>query len=130
MRQTEGPSTESGAATGRDGEEQVIRYLRRIGYRIIDRNFRCSYGEIDIVAREGATLVFVEVRTRSSAAWGSALETVGSIKQARLSRAAAVYLAKHDHLTFDDCRFDVVGITEGEIVHAESAFLPLSAFSA
>ena len=95
--------------------------LRRAGLDIVERNFRCSLGEIDVIARDGEILVFVEIRTRGRADRGSALETVSVAKQRRIARVAAHYLAvrKPDARRM---RFDVVGITAGDIVHIRDAF--------
>jgi putative endonuclease len=79
-------------ATGARGEVLAADYLRRAGYTIIDMNWRCRRGELDIIARDGATLVFVEVRTRSSARLGSPEESVTPAKQRRLAELAATYL--------------------------------------
>ena len=112
---------ESKADRGAEGEALAARHLERRGYRILERNFRCRAGEIDIVARDGDTLVFVEVRTRSSDRHGSALETVGAAKQAQIVKVARVYLQAR-RPTFDDCRFDVVGITCGRVELVTDAF--------
>jgi len=90
---------------GTDAEDLAARYLERHGVMIVERNFRCRTGEIDLVARDGATLVFVEVRMRSSEAFGGARSSVDGRKQRRILRAARYYLAR-----FPDqpCRCDVV----------------------
>jgi putative endonuclease len=106
---------------GGRGEATAARFLKRAGYRIVERNFRCKAGELDIVARDGETLVFVEVRTRATADYGSALETVGAAKQAQIAKIARIYLHMRKP-TFDECRFDVVGITAGELEHVKGAF--------
>lgn len=97
------------ADTGRLGELEAARFLERNGYRILERNFRCRSGEIDIIARQGDTLVFVEVKTRAGEAFGSPEESVGGGKQRRMALAASYYLEKtgcHD----TDARFDVVAV--------------------
>jgi putative endonuclease len=78
-------------------------------------------GEIDVVARDGRSLVFVEVRTRADARHGNALETVTGPKQRRIARVANYYLMVR-RPTFDACRFDVIGITGGTIQHIKDAF--------
>ena len=78
--------------TGARGETIAVDYLRREGYGIVDTNWRCRRGEIDIIARDGATLVFVEVRARSSARLGSPEESVTPAKQRRLAELAQTYL--------------------------------------
>ena len=114
-------ASSSTTSRGIAGEERAVRELRRRGYRIVERNYRCKVGEIDIVARDRETLVFVEVRTRSSSASGSALETVTPAKQRRIARVASHYLAARRPV-FDECRFDVVGITGDELVLVADAF--------
>ncbi len=95
---------------GKAGEEIAARHLEAIGYEILERNVRFRVGEIDIVARDHETLVFIEVRARRTQRWGSALESVGPAKQRKLIQLARYYLASRkvrDHT----CRFDVVGVT-------------------
>jgi putative endonuclease len=111
----------SKVSVGRDGERRAAAYLEARGYRVIETNFRCRAGEIDIVARHGPDLVFVEVRTRADGRRGSALETVGARKQARVARVAEAYLAMRAPV-FSSCRFDVLGITGDEIVLVVDAF--------
>lgn len=96
---------------GETGEALAAAWLIRHGLRSLARNFRCRLGEIDLVMRDGDTLVFVEVRCRRDCGYGSALESVTAGKQARLIRAAAVYLQQHGDTL--PCRFDVVGIAPG-----------------
>lgn len=79
-------------ATGARGEALAAEYLRRVGYTILGANWRCRSGEIDIIARDGPALVFVEVRTRTSAELGSAEESVTAVKQRRLAQLAQTYL--------------------------------------
>jgi putative endonuclease len=96
-------------AKGRIGEDDAVRWLQGQGYRIVARNVTNHGGELDLVAREGETLCFVEIKARESAAFGPAIEAVDFRKQRRISRAAALYLAHH--VTGDiPCRFDVLGL--------------------
>jgi putative endonuclease len=97
---------------GARGEELAGKYLRRAGYRLLARNFRCRFGEIDLVAEEGDNLVFVEVKTRSSVDFGHPLEAVDLRKQGQLIRAAHVYL-REQAAEERFCRFDVVAVTFG-----------------
>lgn len=106
---------------GNRGEDRAAAALSALGYRIVERNFRCRAGELDIVARDGDILVFVEVRTRADATTGSAAATVNEAKQARIARVAQIYLSMRSP-TFDSCRFDVIGITADELVHIQDAF--------
>jgi len=94
---------------GIEGEDHAVRALKRKRYRIVERNFRTPAGEIDIVARDGKCLVFVEVRTRASVEFGLPQETVGSGKRKKLCKAARWYLQKK-RIDDVDCRFDVVAV--------------------
>jgi len=96
-------------ATGAHGEQLAADYLRRQGYEIVARNWRCAKGEVDIIAREGETLVFVEVRTRRGTRLGSPEESITPAKQARLVSVARTYLAETD-CAADDWRIDVIAI--------------------
>ena len=87
-------------------EDLAADFLRRRGLTILQRNYRCRFGEIDLVARDAATLVFVEVRLRRSARYGGAGASITSSKQAKLIRAARHYLSAC--ATVPDCRFDVL----------------------
>lgn len=91
------------------GEELAARELTSRGYAILERRYRTRYGEIDIVAEEGGTLVFVEVRARATAEFGRAAESVTGMKKRRVAAMAVDYLARH-HMTNRPCRFDVVAI--------------------
>ena len=99
---------------GSRGERRAARYLRWHGYRILARNFRAAGAEIDLVALDGETLVFVEVKTRRSEAAGSPLAAVDARKQARLRRAAEVYAVRAG--TQRPVRFDVVAIRARRLV--------------
>ena len=98
---------------GMEGEERAVRALKKKRYKIIERNFRTPAGEIDIVARDGECLVFVEVRTRTSVDFGLPQETVGAGKQKKLCNAARWYLQKK-RIEDVECRFDVVAVIMGE----------------
>lgn len=100
----------SPGALGRRAEDEAAAYLRVRGYRVVARNVRCRAGEVDIVAYEGEVLCFVEVRSRSSCRYGTPAETVTAGKQARITRAAAAYLAGFEGAP-PRCRFDVVTLT-------------------
>lgn len=95
-------------ALGRAAEQLAAAHLRGCGYTIEAVNARFPVGEIDIVARDGPTLCFVEVRSVSSRAWGGALASITDGKRRRLIRAAQWYLARRR--VFDETRFDVVSI--------------------
>jgi putative endonuclease len=95
-------------AVGALGEKLAAGFLRKRGYHIIETNYRCPAGEIDIVARQGETLVFIEVRTKSSQEFGSPEESITSAKKARLRALAAHYAQTHDNLPSQ--RIDVVSV--------------------
>lgn len=94
---------------GRWGEALAARYLSERGMRVVDRNWRCSQGEIDIVAVDGDCLVVCEVKTRAGTGFGEPVEAVTWRKYARLRRLAAAWLAAHDAPT-TGVRIDVVGV--------------------
>jgi len=96
-------------AIGRFGEELAAGWLQDAGLRILDRNWRCAEGEIDIVAADGDTLVFCEVKTRSGTGFGDPAEAVTAAKSARLRRLALRWLAAHG-LGWRELRFDVVTV--------------------
>ena len=94
---------------GKSGEDLACRELQRRGYAIVARRFRVRGGELDIVARDGQVLVFIEVKTRAGRQFGSAAEAVTVVKQRRLAELANEYLMRH-HVSGCPCRFDVVSI--------------------
>jgi putative endonuclease len=98
---------------GRSGEQEAVEYLERAGLRILDRNWRCAEGEIDIVAAERQVLVICEVKTRSSTRYGSPLEAISPRKRARLRRLAIRWLVAHGVL-FDEVRIDVIGLVRDQ----------------
>lgn len=104
---------DSHLALGRRGEEAAAGLLRRAGLRILDRNWRAGRLELDIVCQDGATVVFVEVKTRSSAKRGGPEGALTPAKQRSLSRAAQAWLAAHDAWGAP-CRFDVVCLVAGD----------------
>jgi putative endonuclease len=95
---------------GERGERAAARFLRRAGYKIIDRHYRDQFGEIDVIATDCQRLVFVEVKTRRSAQHEHPAESVDRAKQRRLSRTAAAYARRH-HLGDTPVRFDIVAVT-------------------
>ncbi len=95
--------------TGKRGEEIAAAYLEKAGYRIRERNYRCPFGEIDIVALDGKEVVFVEVKGRKSDDFGEPEAAVDARKQAKLSRIALNYINEHD-LNDRNARFDVVAV--------------------
>jgi putative endonuclease len=94
---------------GKTGEDLACRELERRGYAIVARRYRRRGGELDIIARDGATLVFIEVKTRDGRAFGDAAEAVTPFKRRRIAQLALDYMTRH-RLTDCPCRFDVVSI--------------------
>lgn len=101
------------------------RFLRRQRYAIIERNYRCPLGEIDLIALDGQVVVFVEVRSRTGTEFGSPLESVNRRKQEQIIKVALHFLSRH-HLHAREARFDVIGVKwegqEPEIEHLKNAF--------
>jgi putative endonuclease len=97
---------------GRYGEDLAARHLVETGMVILERNWRCPAGEIDIVAREGDALVVCEVKTRSGSRFGTPLEAVTPAKAARLHRLGGLWVAERG-LRVREVRYDVVGVTRG-----------------
>jgi putative endonuclease len=95
--------------SGKAGEDLAAGYLVENRYRIIERNFKCALGEIDIIARDGPAIVFIEVKSRKSARYGRPEEAVDRRKQAKLSRIALAYLKSRSGLD-TRARFDVVSV--------------------
>ncbi|MEK6696488.1 MAG: YraN family protein [Candidatus Deferrimicrobiota bacterium] len=119
---------EARRAQGDAAEERACRHLDRSGFTIVERNFRTRGGEIDIVARKGDVLVFVEVRSREDAAFGTPEESVTLAKRRRIVAAARQYLSKVPPSSWREARFDVIAI-EGSGERAELRHYP-AAFDA
>lgn len=122
--------TESKKKLGDRGEDAAAAYLERSGMTIVERNWRCKAGEVDIIAIDGEELVLCEVKTRRSSAQGTPEEAVTPTKQKRYSRLAAAYV-QHAGLTEQAVRFDVVSIFVFEahralLRHHRAAFVPES----
>ena len=108
------------------GESIAAAYLTDAGLRVLDRNWRCRDGELDIVARDGDALVFCEVKTRRGTGYGQPVEAVGRIKQRRLRILAQRWLAEHEEHA-PELRFDVVGVLvrparPAVVTHLRAAF--------
>jgi putative endonuclease len=103
------------------GENLASKYLKKNKYRIAERNFECFAGEIDIIAYDKKTLVFVEVKSRQNERFGLPREAVGYYKQRVYSKAALHYITVN-RLFKLDARFDVIEILNGEINHIKNAF--------
>lgn len=114
-----GVSRQERALRGRRAESLAAAHLERAGLTIVARNYRCKAGELDLVAREGRTLVFVEVRFRSSDRFGGAAASIDRAKRARLVRAAEHYLLGRPAPA---CRFDAVLVTGSDVQWIRNAF--------
>lgn len=99
----------STAQRGAWAEDLACRYLLEHGLRLLTQNYRCRYGEIDLVMHDGSIIIFIEVRLRSRTDFGSGAESVDARKQARLLSSAEHYLQRHATL-LTPCRFDIVSI--------------------
>jgi putative endonuclease len=108
---------------GQAAECEALEFLKARGVRILLHNFRLRLGELDIVARDGDTLIIVEVRKRSSNRFGGAAASVGFRKQARLRRTAALLLQQRKDLTSLRVRFDVIAISPAGIEWIKHAFI-------
>jgi putative endonuclease len=117
---------------GPRGEDAAARYLKKLGFRVLERGHDSRLGEIDIIAVDDRTVVFVEVKTRASSDAGHPTEAVDALKQRRMTQAALAYL-KSKRLLESAARFDVVAITwpvdscEPQIEHFRNAFAPTGA---
>lgn len=109
-------------AVGTAYEKLAGEYLKQQGYEILEYNFRCRMGEIDIVAKEGDYLVFVEVKYRSGRQKGSPLEAVDTRKQRIISKVASYYCLTHGYGETTPCRFDVAAICGEEYTLVKNAF--------
>ena len=106
---------------GRAGENKAIEYLTKKGYKILQKNFKTYVGEIDVIAKDGEEIVFVEVKTRSSESYGSPGEAVDYKKQEKYVKVATEYLIRNKK-EGANCRFDVIEILNGQINHVIDAF--------
>ena len=107
---------------GNDFEKLAANYLKEQGMEIIKQNFYCKMGEVDIIAKDGCYLVFVEVKYRKSTSKGSGFEAVNFNKMRKISRVADYYLYSHRFSEDINVRFDVVVIEEGHLKHIKNAF--------
>lgn len=107
--------------TGAKYEQAAGDYLQQLGYEIVEYNYRCRFGEIDIIAKDGIYLVFCEVKYRSGPQKGSSLDAVDARKQRKIFRCAAHYLAGLKNADVP-CRFDVIGIDGTAVTHIKNAF--------
>jgi putative endonuclease len=107
---------------GFEKEKEVIKYLENFGYKILTTNFRTYFGEIDIIAKQNDTIVFIEVKYRKSSYSGTPQEAVTSKKQQKIIKSAIVYI-KHNNIK-NNIRFDVASVDDNKIELINSAFTP------
>lgn len=109
-------------AIGSHYESRVAAFLKKQGFEILEQNYHCRFGEIDLIARDTAELVFIEVKYRSTDRAGSALEAITEKKAAQVRHVAAVYLAQKRYSEQTPVRFDAVGIDGERITYIKNAF--------
>ncbi len=107
---------------GSHAEQVVRKYLTEHGFEILEMNYRCKQGEIDIIAREDIYYVFIEVKYRTSTRYGFPQEAVGAAKQRRICGAAGYYLYSHQLGESTPVRFDVAAVLEDKITYIRDAF--------
>ena len=105
---------------GKKSEKKAADYLKKCGYDILEMNFSCRMGEIDIIASSGDVVVFVEVKARKTAVRGKGFEAVDERKMRKIIKTAQYYIAKLGSEPL--CRFDVISIDGGEVTHIKNAF--------
>ena len=107
---------------GNKGEDKAANYLKKQGYKIIERNYNLPCGEVDIIAKKNKTLVFVEVKYRTNSdSYGGPVAAVNKAKQKRVINAALNYI-KTKKPTYDGLMFDIIAISEDKIEHIQNAF--------
>jgi len=110
---------------GKEGELIAENYLKKKGYKLVERNYRCPVGEMDLIALDRKVVVFIEVKTRSDHRFGNPLESVHWHKQQKMSKTALFFLSQH-RLHQREARFDVIGISlegrEPVVEHIQNAF--------
>ena len=106
--------------SGKDRKEKACNYLKSKKYKILEKNYRCLYGEIDIIAKYNNTLVIIEVKYRKSAKFGKGYEAVNYTKQQKIIKTLQYYINEKNVKM--PVRFDVISIDDNEITHIENAF--------
>lgn len=107
---------------GHPSEEKACHFLQKQGLTLLTKNYRCVFGEIDLVMQDNSILVFIEVRFRAYTAYGDTFESIDGRKQEKLLKSATHYLQKKHLIDKIDCRFDVVGLTNHSIDWIKDAF--------
>ncbi len=103
-------------------EQKAVEYLRQKEYAVLECNYHTRSGEIDIVAKDGMYLCFIEVKYRTTSAYGNPLEAVDFRKQKKIRKSALAYLMKHGMTEWTPCRFDVIAFEGEHLTHIENAF--------
>ncbi len=106
---------------GRSGEELTVKYLKKHGYKILERNYKTPFGEADVIAKKGDTYCFVEVKARTSDEYGLPAEAVDEKKRERYRKIAWSYCNRMRKEL--PCRFDVASVLEGEVEYFEGAYI-------
>ena len=106
---------------GIDGENIAVEYLKKQGYLILERNYSTKVGEIDIIAKDKDTIVFIEVKARENTKFGQPIESITPQKVRHIIRAAQWYLSSKRRYN-SLCRFDVIEVLRGEVTHTKNAF--------
>ena len=109
-------------AVGTEQEQKAVQYLKLNGYHVLTTNFRCKAGEIDIIAKDGSYLCFLEVKYRSGTAKGYPAEAINYKKMQRITRTAQFYMLLHKLPTDTPCRFDAVVILDQDLSLIKNAF--------
>jgi len=109
---TVGRSTSPTHIKGQKAEEQALEFLQAQGFELVEQNYACTTGEIDLIMRQHNLLIFVEVRSRNSTAYGGAAASITLSKQRKISRAAASFLQAYPDFADADCRFDVIAFDQ------------------
>lgn len=107
---------------GTNAEQKVKQYLQSHGIDVLEMNYRCRQGEIDVIAKDQEYYVFIEVKYRNSAQYGYPMEAVDARKQRRISKTAAYYLYSHGLSEYTPVRFDVASLTQSTITYYKNAF--------
>ncbi len=107
---------------GEQAESRAEQYLSQQGLRCLEKNYRCKYGEIDLIMRDSEFLVFIEVRFRKTEKFGNPTETVTLKKQQRIVTTARHYIQSHSFAQEMPCRFDIVGMSSNELLWTKAAF--------
>lgn len=107
---------------GKDGEKQAVKYLKKNRYKILEKNYKTRFGEVDIIAKKGDVVAFIEVKTRLSDIFGTPAQAVTAERRRKYFLAAKYYFA--GEITDCTVRFDIIEIFRGQLNHIENAFRP------